>query len=301
MTRTTRIRTGGRVLASLAFAALVTAWPDARLHAQSLEATAADSVRAVEEDATVEPVPHNPPARAEMKVRLDVSSRNVVRSGPGDSFSIVGIFEKGAEFAVVAKSGPWYNIRISDTKTGWIHSSLCKTYEDMSDLEFQPNPRLYSRVGSYVLTAYAGAYSFDRKSNSLALGGRLGYYVFDMLQAEASVSWTRVQRPAEIVENLFGLTLEAEDFHMLYYNLNLTLEVLPGRQMVPYVTGGVGSAIMQGETETSLNYGAGTLLYITKKTSIRWEVRGYRFGSGPDDARVTNDNIEFSMGTSLLF
>ena len=31
---------------------------------------------------------------------------------------------------------------------------------------------------------------------------------------------------------------------MLFYHLNVTWEVLPGRQMVPYLTAGVGSAIM---------------------------------------------------------
>lgn len=291
-----------RTCALLFAVAAYTALSGATAHAQSFDAMAApDSVVLPDDSTPSEPPPRDAASGVQRKVRLDVSSRNVVRSGPGDAYSIAGIFEKGTEFTVIAKSGAWYNVRISDTKTGWIHSSLCKEFDDMSNLEFRPNPRMYSRIGSFVLTGYAGAYSFDRKSNSLALGGRLGYYVLDWLQAEGGVSWTRVQRPAEIVENLFGLTLEAEDFHMLYYNLNLTVEVLPGRQMVPYVTGGVGSSIMQGETETALNYGAGTLLYVTKKNSIRWEVRSYHFSSGPDDARITNDNIEFSMGTSILF
>ena len=121
--------------------------------------------------------------------------------------------------------------------------------EDLGDLEFRPNPRLYTRTGSYVLSGYAGGYAFDRKSNSLVLGGRLGYYVFDRITAEAGIAWTHINRPAEIVESLFGLTLEAEKFHMLFYSLNLTWEILPGRQMVPFVTAGAGSAIMQGETE----------------------------------------------------
>jgi outer membrane beta-barrel protein len=264
---------------------------------QGVEA-APDSSIVVE---TAKAAPYGRPATVQKKVRLEGSSRNVVRSGPGDGFAIVGIFDKGTEFPVIAKSGNWFNVRVSETETGWIHASLCKELDDMSNLEFRPNPRLFSRTGSFVLTGYAAAYSFDRKSNSLALGGRLGYYIFDMLQAEGGVTWTRVQRPAEIVESLFGLTLEAEDFHMLYYNLNVTVEVLPGRQMVPYLTAGVGSSIMQGKTEASFNYGAGTMLYVARKAAIRWEVRSYRFESGPEDARVTNDNIEFSMGTSFLF
>jgi outer membrane beta-barrel protein len=235
------------------------------------------------------------------KVRLSHSERNVVRSGPGDHYSIVGVYPEGAVFPVIAKSGDWYNIRLSDAETGWIHSSLCKEYDDLSNLEFKPNPKLYSRTGTFILTGYAGAYSFDRMSNSLVLGGRLGYYVFDMLQVEGGVSWTHVHRPAEIVESLFNLQLEAQDFGMLFYDLTTTLEVLPGRQMVPFVSAGVGSSIFLGKAEPAFNIGAGTSLYLSRTHAVRWEVRDYMFHSGPDDARVSNHNIQFSLGTAILF
>jgi len=234
------------------------------------------------------------------KVRL-IGKDNVARSGPGDGFAIVGVYPKDAEFTVIAKSDEWYDVRLSDQETGWIHASLCRELDDLSGLEFRPNPKLYTRTGSYVLSGYAGAYAFDRKSNSLVLGGRLGYYVFDRILAEAGVSWTHVQRSQEIVESLFGLSLEAEDFDMLFYHLNATFEFLPGRQMVPFVTGGVGSSIMQGRTETSVNFGAGTTLFLSKRTGMRWEARDYVFTSGTDTARRLHHNIEFSIGSLLLF
>jgi outer membrane beta-barrel protein len=235
------------------------------------------------------------------KVRLIGGDRNVVRSGPGDSFAIAGVYPGKSEFKVIAKSGDWYNIRLSDTETGWIHSSLCKEFDDLSDLEFRPNPRMYSRTGSFILAGYTGGYSFDRKSNSLVLGGRLGYYVFDRIQVEGGLAWTHVHRPAEIVESLFDLSLEAEDFHMLFYHLIASWELMPGRQMVPYVSAGVGSTIMQGESEPSFNFGAGTTLYLSKRSAMRWEVRDYRFSSGTSNARRNNNNIEFTLGSLLLF
>jgi outer membrane beta-barrel protein len=235
------------------------------------------------------------------KVRLARKPENVARSGPGDQYSIVGVYPKGATFVVIAKSGDWYNLRLSDSQTGWIHASLCKEFDDLSDLEFHPNPRLYSRTGTYTLCGYGGAYAFDRKSNTLVLGGRLGYYVFDRIQAEAGLAWTHVHRPAEIVESLFDLSLEAEDFHMLFYNLNLTWEILPGRQMVPFLGAGVGSAIMQGDTEATFNFGAGTTLFLSKRLAMRWECRDYRFKSGPKGARFGNNNVELTLGTVYLF
>jgi outer membrane beta-barrel protein len=235
------------------------------------------------------------------RVILTGAARNVVRSGPGDSYAVVGVYKAKAEFPVFAKSGDWIGVKLSATETGWVHRSLCKEVDDMSDLEFKPNPRLFSRTGSFLVEGYTGGYAFDQKSNSLVAGGRLGYYVFDRLTVAGGVSWTHVRRPAEIVESLFGLSLEAEDFHMLFYHFMLTYEVLPGRQMVPYVSAGVGSSILRGESEPSLNLGAGTTLYLSKRTAVRWEVRDYRFQTGNDGNRQTHHNVELTIGSLYLF
>jgi outer membrane beta-barrel protein len=289
-------------------AALAAPEPNLPPPAEPSFAAASDTMTIAEPDSMApqmapQTAPASPHARltSTRKVRFDFQPRNVVRSGPGERFAISGVYPKGAEFVVIAKSGAWYNIRLSETETAWVHSSLCKEFEDLSDLEFKANPKLYSRTGTIVLSGYGGAYAFDRKSNSLVLGGRLGYYLFDRIQFEGGLSWTHVRRPAEIVETLFGLSLEAEDFHMLFYHLNATWELLPGRQMVPYLSAGVGSSIMQGETEPSLNFGAGTTLFVSKRVATRWEVRGFRFDSGADAARITNHNVEFALGTLMLF
>ena len=242
---------------------------------------------------------NEPHVLKEKKVRIS-SDNSVVRSGPGNSFSIVGIYEKGSEFVVIAKRDEWYDVRLSDKITGWIHSSLCDEFDDMSDLEFRPNPRLFSRVGTFGLTVYTGGYAFDRKSNSLVLGGRLGYHVIEYVEVEGSVSWTHIVRPAEIVESLFDLALEEEDFHMLFYSLNLNVILLPGRQMVPFLTGGVGSSIMQGETETSINYGIGSNFFLQQTMAFRFEFRNYTFQSGTADAKRDNLNFEFSVGLTFF-
>src|SRR6185436_19619520 len=124
---------------------------------------------------TVRALPNQRPTIHSRRVKLDYSSRNVVRSGPGEGFAIVGVYKQHTEFPVIAKSGDWYNIRVSDTEAGWIRASLCKELDDFADLEFKLNPKLYTRTGSFILTGYGGAYAFDRKSNSLVVGGRLGY------------------------------------------------------------------------------------------------------------------------------
>jgi hypothetical protein len=240
------------------------------------------------------------PALTEKKVRLIGGGDNVVRSGPGDTFAIVAVYTEGAEFLVIAKRGDWYNIRLSDTNTGWIHASLCKEYDDMSDLEFRPNPKLFSRIGSFTLTAYTGGYAFDRKSNSLVLGGRVGYYLFEFLELEGSVGWTHIVRPAEIVESLFNLALEEEDFQMVFYSMNANIILLPGRQLVPFLTGGVGSSISQGDVETSINFGIGADVFVQRAMAVRFEFRNYRFDYGTSEARTSASNFEFSVGATLF-
>lgn len=235
------------------------------------------------------------------RVELVGNPENVVRSGPGNGYSIVATYPRGRTFTVIAMREGWYGIRLSDTETGWVNAALCKELDEIGDLEFKPNPKLYSRSGTFVLGGYAGGYVFDRKSNSLSLGGRFGYYLFDRWQAEVGVSWSHIQRSQEIVESLFGLSLEAEDFHMLFYQMNVVWEVLPGRQMVPYLTAGAGATVMQGRSEPGFNFGGGTTLFFSRRSAMRWEVKDYRFSSGPDKARVDNNNIEFTLGTQYLF
>lgn len=267
---------------------------------EALITLTADSASAVSDSVRPERRLNAPLMVTTRMVRLKEKT-NVIRTGPGSDYAIATVQPRDRRFEVLAKSEGWNNVKLSQSESGWVHESLCEEYDDLSGLQWRPNPKLYTRTGSYVLNGYAGAYAFDKKSNSFVAGGRLGYYVFDRVQAEVGVAWTHVDRPAEIVESLFDLSLEAETFHMLFYNLGLTYEFLPGRQMVPFITGGVGSTIMLGRSEPSFHYGAGTTLFLSKRTAMRWEFRDYRFTSGSDNARRANDNVEFSLGTIFLF
>jgi outer membrane beta-barrel protein len=268
--------------------------------ADSLAGAASARAEVAGADASLRPAA-NAPLESVRKARLSGRPRTVIRTGPSGADAIAAVLAPGTELVVLARSGDWINVRLSPSEAGWVHVSLCEEFDDLSGAPMRPNPRLYVRTGSYLLAGYAGGYAFDRKSNSLALGGRLSYYVFDRVQVETGAAWTHVNRPAEIVESLFGLSLEAEKFHMLFYHLNVTYEFLPGRQMVPFATAGAGSSIFQGRTETSFNFGAGTTLFLSRRTGMRWEVRDYVFRSGQDQARRTHHNIEFSLGSLLLF
>lgn len=293
-----------RVIASLAavvalcVAAPVVARAQAAAPTDTMAAGAPPSLTTV---ATPAAGLNDPWVLTERSVRLRRDTTNIVRTGPGNTYAMVGVFAGDSTFPVIAKRDEWYNVRLSATETGWIHSSLCEEFGDMSGLEYRPNPRLFSRVGSFSFAVYGGGYAFDRKSNSLVLGTRLGYYLLEHVGLEGTVGWTHVVRPAEIVESLFDLALEEEDFHMLYYALSLDLKLLPGRQMVPFLTIGAGSAIMEGMSESSLNYGAGIDFFVRKSTAAVFAFRSISMDSGSGTARRSNTNYEFSVGSTFLF
>lgn len=277
--------------------ALSTAAGEVRAQAAADSTAAGPAAAAVASPAGL----NEPWVLTERSVRLRRDTTNIVRTGPGNAFAMVGVFAGDSTFPVIAKRDDWYNVRLSATETGWIHASLCEEFGDMSGLEYRPNPRLFSRVGSFSFSVYGGGYAFDRKSNSLVLGSRLGYYLLEYVGIEGTVGWTHVVRPAEIVESLFGLSLEEEDFHMLYYALSLDLKLLPGRQMVPFLTVGAGSAIMEGMSESSLNYGAGIDFFVRKSTAATFAFRSISMDSGSGTARRGNTNYEFSVGSTFLF
>ena len=148
-----------------------------------------------------------------------------------------------------------------------------------------------------MLTGYAGAYAFDRKSNSLAIGGRLGYYVFDRFLFEAGVGWTHVKRPAEIVESLFGLSLEAEDFQMLFYHLDAHMGAAARaadgalrerrRRLLDHA---------RARASPSFNVGAGTTLFLSSARPCAGRFRDYRFRTGSQGRAPHNNNVEIHPG-----
>ena len=50
-----------------------------------------------------------------------------------------------------------------------------------------------------------------------------------------------------------------------------------------------------------MNFGAGTKLFLSKRSAMRWEVRDYRFRNHTAADNGINNNIEFTLGSEFLF
>jgi len=59
------------------------------------------------------------------QVTVIVATANI-RSGPGTNYGIVGSAKQGEKLAVLGEEGDWYNVELTDGKTGWIYKKLIK-------------------------------------------------------------------------------------------------------------------------------------------------------------------------------
>ncbi|HEY6196179.1 MAG TPA: hypothetical protein VI504_14170 [Candidatus Eisenbacteria bacterium] len=244
--------------------------------------------------------PQTPPLVRHM-ARLTGRPRTVLRMGPSESDAIAGVYPPGGTFPVLARIGDWIDLRLSPTTSGWVHSSLCEAVADVPRARLDADPRPRPRGGAYALEGYAGGYAFDGGSSSLAFGGRLARRCFDSLQLEAGAAWTHARGPAELVQSPLGPSIAANEFRLLFYQLNATWEFLPGREVVPFATVGAGASLLGGRRESSFNVGAGTALYLTPRAGMRWQARDYVFHSGAGSTRRLHHNIELSVGSLMRF
>lgn len=67
----------------------------------------------------VQPAPEEKPAPTQFFVRV-VGSRLNVRQGPNVDTPAVAKVKKGAKLAVIGQDGDWFQVRLSDDKTGWV-------------------------------------------------------------------------------------------------------------------------------------------------------------------------------------
>ena len=86
-----------------------------------------DSLAIAVPDSAASAAPASPNARPMIGaklVQLTGKGENGVRSGPGNTYAIVGTYPREPRFPVIAKSGPWYDVRLADSETGCVHTSL---------------------------------------------------------------------------------------------------------------------------------------------------------------------------------
>ena len=225
----------------------------------------------------------------------------VVRSGPGLQFAIVATVREWDVLRVDARSGAWYHLRLADTSSGWMHESLLQTYVDPRRFEFVPDPGRPSRQRCFHVVGYAGELAADREDNGFLFGGRIGYSLSQRFAFEAGVGYTHVVRTTYVLERIYNLRLEEERFDLFFYHAGLSMDLLPGRRVTPFVAAAAGASVLDARVEPTWSLGVGTKAFLTRRLALRWELRDHRLRGGNRFTRFNGDNLEFSAGGEILF
>lgn len=71
---------------------------------------------------------------ADSTVTVDVKALNV-RSGPGTSYSKVGVVYKGSSLTVIKTQDSWYNVKLSNGLSGWVCSDYVKSSSSSNEAQ----------------------------------------------------------------------------------------------------------------------------------------------------------------------
>jgi outer membrane beta-barrel protein len=168
-------------------------------------------------------------------------------------------------------------------------------------------PRIPSN--DFALGAFVGTYATENFGSSLVTGLRLGYHITEDFFAEGVYGRTKVSDESFRQVLPGGIFVDRKET-LSYYNLSLGYNVLPGevffggkRAMASavYVIGGVGSTSFNAQTRQTFNFGFGTRLFLSDRTSVQVDVRDHIFSIDLLGKRQRTQNIEMSAGLTFFF
>jgi hypothetical protein len=236
-----------------------------------------------------------------MRVRVAGTPVAVLRAGPGEEHALVATALEEDILVVDARTGPWYHVTGVDGASGWVHRDLVRNDVDRERFRFRPDPGKRQRQRTLALHVFLGSYAADREDNGLLLGARLGYAVTPRFTFEVGIGRTRIVRSTYVIEQLYNLRLEEEDFQVFFYEAGVAMDLLPGRRVAPFVAAGVGATILNARVEPTWSIALGTRAYLSRTFALRWEIRDHRLEAGNQFTRFQADNLEFSAGMELQF
>lgn len=169
--------------------------------------------------------------------------------------------------------------------------------------------------GQWFLDSDFSAQGFELSDVEPLWGWQVAYRFHPNWSVEGG--WTGSKTRALLVED--GLQADVDP---MFVNGNLVFHVPLWRQVGPYVTGGLGAAILDidrdglaySEVDLATNFGGGLLVPLTRWISFRSDVRTFIYHVGGLDSRSaaalgvsggrldeTLRDVKFTAGVSLTF
>lgn len=154
-----------------------------------------------------------------------------------------------------------------------------------------------NRPYAFTLTPFVGSYLFDRDQpleDGPVYGLAVGYNIRERWAVEGAFSAVASEYTVSSANNVdvYNLTL------------NVLYHFLPNRDLVPFVTAGVGlQSIHPGGVDSDenllFNYGAGVKYFLTEHIGLRAEVRHLLVGSDLEQDSDVVSNLTFTAGVTF--
>ena len=155
-----------------------------------------------------------------------------------------------------------------------------------------------------------GLMKIEDFESSLFWGSKLTYHLSERFFFEANVVFAEGGKTS--FQKLAGnvLILSEEEREYRYYNLNLGINVLPGRAFPTenyafntnfYLIGGAGATEFAGDTRFTANVGVGYQVLLNDGVAVQFTVREHLFRIDVLGEEKTSMNTEVSTGLSVFF
>ncbi|NIL95075.1 MAG: outer membrane beta-barrel domain-containing protein [Woeseiaceae bacterium] len=160
----------------------------------------------------------------------------------------------------------------------------------------------------FEISAFIGIISIEDFGSDPVYGARFAYHVTEGFFVEASAGTT--EAGLTTFEELSGGVRFFDDRRLIYYNLNLGYNILPGEVFVGgnraynsnfYVSAGLGSTSFADDDRFTVNFGAGFRFLWTDSLALHVDFRDHMFDIDVVGREKTTHNLEGTIGFSFFF
>lgn len=163
---------------------------------------------------------------------------------------------------------------------------------------------------NFEASAFFGVLSVEDFGANPVIGARLAYHINEDLFVEAALAHSKAgQTSYERLSGGPGLLSDA-DREILYYNISLGFNLLPGEAFLTqktsfntalYIIGGMGNTEFAGNDRLTLNIGGGFRLLASDWLALHVDVRNHIFNIDILGEDKTSQNLEVTFGISAFF
>jgi outer membrane beta-barrel protein len=163
---------------------------------------------------------------------------------------------------------------------------------------------------NWEIGAFGGVMSIEDFGTNAVYGVRLAYHLTEGFFLETMVGSTRAGLSSFEVLSGGARLMSDSERDLIYYNLNIGYNVLPGEVFIGegralnsslYLTAGLGSTSFAGDDRFTVNVGLGYRFLITDSIALHVDIRDHMFDIDIIGEEKTAHNLEAHLGFTVFF